>query len=134
MHSCLKKVSSKYLCFLFSFNIQHFTQSPPFLTFSFHFVLFLLSINDAVAKGLAFPINGVILGGMDWVASMVSMVCANLACFSTLRLTAGTVRGLWMGWAVFYFTQGMVGLARYSSRTGIWREFTPGKDKKSSSS
>lgn len=80
------------------------------------------SFTCPVAKGFAFPINGLLMGGMDWQVAMWSMCFANLSCFVALQcITESSVRGLWMAWTAYYLAQGLAGLLRYRSRTGIWR-------------
>ena len=44
-----------------------------------------------VAKGLAYPVNGVIMGGLDWGFSTAAMWAANAACIS---IVLGAKRGL----------------------------------------
>ena len=84
----------------------------------------------AVAKGIAFPITGVIMGGMDWGVSMGSMWCANIACFTVSKFAEQSSRGLWMAWAGYYLTQALVGVLRYRSKTGVWKRLqikSPGR-------
>jgi hypothetical protein len=61
------------------------------------------------------------MGGMDWGISMWSMCFANLACFISLRYVEHSPRGIWVAWMVYYLGQGLVGIVRYKSRTGIWK-------------
>ena len=87
----------------------------------------------AVAKGFAFPVNGIIMGGMDWGVAMWSMIFANLACFVSLALVEHSSRGLWMAWSAYYLAQAFSGLLRYKSKTGIWKRMksvkgNPSKD------
>jgi hypothetical protein len=72
-------------------------------------------------KGVAFPITGVIMGGMDWGVAMGSMCCANVACTVALKFTAKSTRGLWMAWSVYYLAQALLGMLRYKSKTGVWK-------------
>ena len=76
----------------------------------------------AVAKGFAFPINGIIMGGMDWGVAMWSMCFANLACFVALRCVEPSARGLWLAWGAYYVAQGLLGFVRYKSKSGVWKQ------------
>ena len=74
-----------------------------------------------VAKGFAFPMNGIIMGGMDWSTSMWGMCFANLSCFVSLRFFGQSIQGLWVAWAAYYLAQGLIGFLRYKSGTGVWK-------------
>ena len=78
--------------------------------------------DELAAKGFAFPINGIIMGGMDWGAAMWSMCIANAACFVSLQVVQPSSRGLWMAWSAYYVAQGLSGFVRYKSRTGPWKK------------
>jgi Na+-driven multidrug efflux pump len=85
-----------------------------------------------VLKGLAYPVNGVIMGGLDWTFSTAKMWLANAAClgllryFSVTNVSAGggggvTLGQIWVSLAVFFATQVVAGIVRYESKTGVWK-------------
>mmetsp|Transcript_20585 Transcript_20585/g.28654 ORF Transcript_20585/g.28654 Transcript_20585/m.28654 type:complete len:115 (+) Transcript_20585:2-346(+) len=80
-----------------------------------------------VVKGIAFPVNGIVMGSMDWKFSMLSMFFANAICFGTLRYpllgsaTASSVGRIWTAWTTFMASQAIFGLVRYATRTGAWK-------------
>ncbi|GAX25364.1 hypothetical protein FisN_5Lh461 [Fistulifera solaris] len=41
-----------------------------------------------VLKGLAYPVNGILMGGLDWVFSMTAMWVANVVCVGMITLLA----------------------------------------------
>jgi putative MATE family efflux protein len=87
--------------------------------------IFPVVLLTQVLKGLAYPVNGIIMGGLDWTFSMITMWIANLACIGCLQYfvrTNGTVSlaQLWWALAVFMGTQVVTGILRYESKTGIW--------------
>ena len=72
-----------------------------------------------VIKGFSFPMNGIIMGGMDWSAAMFSMCASNVACFLTMRfIREESAKVLWLAWVASYAAQGVVLFIRYKSRTG----------------
>jgi len=98
-----------------------------------------------VAKGLAYPVNGVVMGGLDWTFSTAAMWAANLGCLAVLRwgsvvfsaassgaLTAGVVTptsplsapqslaNIWAALATFMWIQVVASLVRVASGTGTW--------------
>jgi len=88
-----------------------------------------------VLKALAYPINGALMGALDWTFSAASMWFAGgagVAAFTVwkqlgmvrgqgLVRAATGLQGLWLGFAAFFGTQFLLGLARIASRTGAWR-------------
>jgi putative MATE family efflux protein len=74
-----------------------------------------------LVKGLAFPINGVMLGGMQWRFSMVITWIANAVCFATLQIGSPSVSQIWTAWSTFFATQAFFGLVRYARHDGIWK-------------
>ena len=88
--------------------------------------IFPMVLATQTAKGLCYPVNGVIMGGLDWKYSMLSMWTANLACvglikFFSLGGAIVTLNQVWTALFVFMAAQLVTGVARYSSRTGIWK-------------
>ena len=77
-------------------------------------------IASSVAKSLAFSINGIILGGMDWEIAFWSMFTANAACLVVLSAERMSATQIWVGWCAYYVSQAIVGSARYMSKTGVW--------------
>lgn len=48
--------------------------------------------------GLAYPVNGIIMGGLDWTFSTVTMWLANFVCIGLLlAFQPATLNGLWAG-------------------------------------
>lgn len=80
-----------------------------------------------VLKGLAYPVNGIIMGGLDWKSSMLAMWAANLVCVGMVRFGGGvggggmTLGRIWWALAAFMGTQVVTGILRFQSRTGVWR-------------
>jgi Na+-driven multidrug efflux pump len=79
-----------------------------------------------VFKGLAYPVNGIIMGGMDWVFTMVAMWVANFACVGMIRgWSTGaqivSLNQIWIALAVFMGIQVVTGIIRYESKTGVWK-------------
>lgn len=102
------------------------------LRFIFFCAYVALGSIGKAAKGFAFPVNGIIMGGMDWKIAMWSMCFANAACWSTLKLLSLSVaskiisvQGLWIAWAAYYLVQGLVGTMRLASHTGPWEFLAP---------
>jgi putative MATE family efflux protein len=78
-----------------------------------------------VLKGLAYPVNGIGMGGLDWWYSMAVMWLANLSCLGLLRYFASkgtvTLYQIWWALALFMGTQVVLGLVRVESKTGVWK-------------
>ena len=83
-----------------------------------------------VCKGLAYPVNGIIMGGLDWVFTMLAMWAANFVCVGMIygwKMTAPGAGGLvslnqiWWALAAFMATQVVTGIVRYNSQTGVWK-------------
>lgn len=87
--------------------------------------IFPMVLVTQVLKGLAYPVNGIIMGGLDWRISMASMWASNFACIGLLeffkRTGALSLNQIWTALAVFMGTQVVTGVLRYSSRTGVWK-------------
>ena len=87
-----------------------------------------------IFKGLAYPVNGIIMGGLDWFFSMLVMWLSNVVCVSMIRWFArgGAVVSLgqiWWALAAFMATQVVAGTMRYESKTGVWKILRRPKDK-----
>jgi Na+-driven multidrug efflux pump len=88
-----------------------------------------------VFKGLAYPVNGIIMGGMDWVFTMVAMWGANIVCVGMIRAWSlgGAIPSLnqiWWALAAFMGTQVVTGILRYESKTGVWEVLRKENDAK----
>lgn len=86
-------------------------------------VVFPAFLLTQVLKGVAHPVSGIIMGGLDWKFSMLSTWIANAVCIGTLQLGSSpvTVARIWIAWAAFMTTQAITGLVRVKSRTGVWK-------------
>jgi Na+-driven multidrug efflux pump len=79
-----------------------------------------------VFKGLAYPVNGIIMGGLDWLFTVVAMWLANVVCVGMIKRWSfgGASIGLgqiWWALAAFMATQVVTGIIRYESKTGVWK-------------
>ena len=88
--------------------------------------IFPVVLLTQVLKGLAYPVNGIIMGGLDWFYSMVVVWISNFACVGLLKHfgkggTAVTLNQIWWSLAAFMGTQVVLGVARYESKTGVWK-------------
>lgn len=87
--------------------------------------IFPIVLVTQVFKGLAYPVNGIIMGNLDWLFSAITMWAANFTCIGILKWfsLAGplTLSHIWTSLALFMFTQVVVGIVRYESKRGIWR-------------
>jgi len=87
-----------------------------------------------VFKGLAYPVNGIIMGGLDWIFTMTAMWAANFVCigmigFWSLGGATVTLTQIWLALAAFMATQVVTGILRYESKTGVWRVLKVGDEK-----
>jgi putative MATE family efflux protein len=88
-------------------------------------VIFPAVLTTQVFKGLAYPVNGIIMGGLDWVFTMIAMWAANFVCVGMIRgWGAGgaipSLNHIWWALAAFMATQVVTGIIRYQSKTGVW--------------
>lgn len=80
-----------------------------------------LLIHSLVLKGLAYPVNGIIMGGLDWKFTMIAMWAANFICVGILRGSdIVSLNRIWWALAAFMGTQVVTGVVRFESRTGVW--------------
>jgi len=78
--------------------------------------------STTVLKGLAYPVNGIIMGGLDWKFTVLAMWAANAVCVGLLRFGGVvTLNKVWYALAAFMGTQVFTGVLRVQSRTGIWK-------------
>lgn len=75
-----------------------------------------------VLKGLAYPVNGISMGGLDWKFTMIAMWVANLVCVGMIKFGGVmTLNKVWWALAAFMGTQVILSLARIESKTGVFR-------------
>eukprot|EP00804_Cyclotella_cryptica_P025173 CCRYP_016972-RB/>CCRYP_016972-RB protein AED:0.10 eAED:0.10 QI:86/1/1/1/1/1/6/81/568 len=78
-----------------------------------------------VLKGLAYPVNGIIMGGLDWKFTMAAMWLANLVCVGMIQFwvvnSSVTLGKIWWALAAFMGTQVVTGAVRFQSKTGVWK-------------
>lgn len=79
-----------------------------------------------VLKGLAYPVNGILMGGLDWFFSMVAMWVANVVCVGMITYFGAneavvSLGQIWYSLAAFMGVQVALGMMRYRSKTGIWK-------------
>lgn len=83
--------------------------------------IFPLVMLCQVLKGLAYPVNGCLMGALDWSAASATMWASNAACFlSLLRPGPTTITKLWQALAAIFVTQCAAGIARVASGSGPW--------------
>lgn len=75
-----------------------------------------------VLKGLAYPVNGISMGGLDWKFTMIAMWVANFVCVGMIKFGGVmTLNKVWWALAAFMGTQVFAGIARVESKTGVFR-------------
>ncbi|KAG7364417.1 MATE efflux family protein [Nitzschia inconspicua] len=88
--------------------------------------IFPAVLTTQVFKGLAYPVNGIVMGGLDWVFTMIAMWAANFVCVGMVRFwslggAVPTLNQIWWALAAFMATQVVTGVLRYQSKTGVWK-------------
>jgi putative MATE family efflux protein len=91
--------------------------------------IFPVVLFTQVAKGFCYPVNGILMGGLDWTYTMIVMWLANAVCCAVLMLPTlsssthhiVSLERIWWGLCAFMTTQVVLGVARYQSHTGPWR-------------
>jgi len=89
--------------------------------------IFPVVLLTQVLKGMAYPVNGILMGGLDWFFSMATMWMANIVCVGLVRVFSSggeasiTLGQIWWALAAFMGTQVVAGIVRYQSRTGVWK-------------
>lgn len=72
-------------------------------------------------KGLAFPANGVVMGGLDWGFATAGIWLGSALCVGLAHLRAPpTLHSIWWGFAAFMASQTVLSVGRVLSRTGPW--------------
>ena len=75
-----------------------------------------------ILKGLAYPVNGISMGGLDWKFTMIAMWVANIVCVSMIKFGGTMTLGkVWWALAAFMGTQVVSGIIRVESKTGVWK-------------
>uniref|UniRef100_A0A6S8EW80 Protein DETOXIFICATION n=1 Tax=Aureoumbra lagunensis TaxID=44058 RepID=A0A6S8EW80_9STRA len=79
-----------------------------------------------ILKGCAYPVNGALMGFLDWKISSIVMWLAQAVCALTLIISANlsggtTLYTLWSGLVALFSVQCLAGLARVISGTGPWK-------------
>jgi len=88
--------------------------------------IFPAVLTTQVFKGLAYPTNGIIMGGLDWVFTMIAMWAANFVCVGMIKgFSLGgnivSLNQIWWALAAFMATQVVTSILRFQSKTGVWR-------------
>ena len=77
-----------------------------------------------VLKGLAYPVNGALMGGLDWSFAAATMWAAQAACVCAVAAWGGgaplSLRRLWGALVLLFLTQVLVGIGRILSGRGPW--------------
>ena len=85
-------------------------------------------------KGLAYPVNGALMGALDWGASAIAMWSAQLSCLATVLVFSRggrqvlTLQALWASLAVLFTAQIVVGIVRIASGKGPWAALALGRE------
>lgn len=75
-----------------------------------------------ILKGLAYPVNGISMGGLDWKFTMISMWIANFVCVGMIKFGGTmTLNKIWWALAAFMATQVFAGIVRVETKTGVWK-------------
>mmetsp|Transcript_13937 Transcript_13937/g.21161 ORF Transcript_13937/g.21161 Transcript_13937/m.21161 type:complete len:206 (+) Transcript_13937:828-1445(+) len=85
--------------------------------------IFPVVLLTQVFKGLAYPVNGILMGGLDWKFTMVTMWVANIICVGMVSFGGGvmSLSRIWWALAAFMATQVLTGVLRVESKTGVWK-------------
>jgi putative MATE family efflux protein len=77
-----------------------------------------------VSKGLAYPVNGLVMGALDWRFLTASMWLCNMACCSVVYFfkPVQTIGTIWYGLFTFMSMQCITGMIRIVSGTGVWKD------------
>jgi Na+-driven multidrug efflux pump len=89
-------------------------------------VIFPAVLVTQICKGFAYPTNGIIMGGLDWVFTMLAMWAANIVCVGMVRgFSMGgnmaSLEQIWWALAAFMATQVVTSIIRFQSKTGVWK-------------
>eukprot|EP00981_Chlorochromonas_danica_P016178 scaffold15944_cov248-Ochromonas_danica.AAC.12 len=78
-------------------------------------------LGTQLLKGLAYSTGGIILGGLDWLWSSISVQAAALACVSLTFILKPSLNNIWVALAAFMGTQVLISLVRFLSQSGPWK-------------
>ena len=79
-------------------------------------------IRYVVLKGLAYPVNGISMGGLDWKFTMIAMWIANFVCVGLIKFGGVmTLNKIWWALAAFMGTQVVSGILRVEAKSGVWK-------------
>lgn len=88
--------------------------------------IFPAVLTTQVFKGLAYPTNGIIMGGLDWIFTMIAMWAANITCVGMIKgFSMGgklvSLEQIWWALAAFMGIQVVTSVLRFQSKTGVWK-------------
>tara|TARA_B110000971_G_C19924364_1_gene460797 strand:- start:198 stop:608 length:411 start_codon:yes stop_codon:yes gene_type:complete len=116
--------SLSFLTYLFQSNVISSLTSDLSIQ-SAALSIFPVVLVTQVLKGLAYPVNGITMGALDWKFSAYSMWGADICAIIYLVVQKSngqlTLFQLWIGLAIFMGVQVVSGLARIRSKTGVWK-------------
>lgn len=75
-----------------------------------------------IFKSSAYSTNGVLMGGLDWGYSTLSVIIATLVCAGTVVSLPKSLWSIWVGLAGFMSMQVLVSSSRFLSRSGPWKD------------
>eukprot|EP00548_Thalassiothrix_antarctica_P014567 CAMPEP_0194177014 /NCGR_PEP_ID=MMETSP0154-20130528/10864_1 /TAXON_ID=1049557 /ORGANISM="Thalassiothrix antarctica, Strain L6-D1" /LENGTH=464 /DNA_ID=CAMNT_0038891441 /DNA_START=1044 /DNA_END=2435 /DNA_ORIENTATION=+ len=83
--------------------------------------IFPIVLMTQIAKGLCYPINGILMGKLDWTYSMLTMWIANLSSIGYLYFFTPKTKSLtqiWTALFLFMITQAVAGIGRIIYQNG----------------
>ena len=69
----------------------------------------------------AYSTGGILLGGLDWAFTTLSMCTASVVCTLLVRVLPASLWNVWAALAAFMATQVACSAARFLSGTGPWK-------------
>eukprot|EP00316_Scyphosphaera_apsteinii_P000612 CAMPEP_0119330032 /NCGR_PEP_ID=MMETSP1333-20130426/77330_1 /TAXON_ID=418940 /ORGANISM="Scyphosphaera apsteinii, Strain RCC1455" /LENGTH=553 /DNA_ID=CAMNT_0007339309 /DNA_START=116 /DNA_END=1774 /DNA_ORIENTATION=- len=77
-------------------------------------------------KGLAFPANAVVMGGLDWRFASIGIWLGSLLCLGLVHArTPPSLFTIWIGLSAFMASQTLLSVGRFFSGTGPWALLFP---------
>ena len=75
-----------------------------------------------LCKGLAYPANGVVMGGLDWQFATFGIWAGSALCIGLVASAPQppSLATIWVGLSLFMGSQSLLSIARVVSRTGPW--------------
>lgn len=88
--------------------------------------IFPAVLTTQIFKGLAYPTNGIIMGGLDWIFTMIAMWAANIVCVGMVKTfsmggNVASLEQIWWSLAAFMAVQVVTSILRFQSKTGVWK-------------